>query len=676
MTRKRAVTLTALVATSALLFAACTSSPGQATSTTPTTAGSSAAPATSGAPSSSATNSGTVSSGPASSGPATSGATGSSAPTTSNEPAGADGCGKPHGAYTDPGTAAGAVTVGFNELSTSWNAQSSHGNSVYNSNALYLTQAQNWYYDKDLKLINNDSFMTCKVTSTKPLTIAYTINKDAKWSDGVPVSAEDLLMTWISNSGNFSTGEVKTDKDGNPLPSTGSTVAFDSSSPGLALIKAFPTISADHKTLTTVFTEPFVDYQLNLTIGVPAHAVAVKALGISDPTAAVAALVKAAQTKDNASLAKIANTWNTAFDFTALPSDKSLYLSDGPYIMSDFKANQFQTFTINPAYTWGPKPSVATITIQYAPDPTAAVQSLANGELQIINPQATADVLKGATALESQGVKVINGSGGTYEHVDLAENNKGPFDPATYGGDATKATEVRTAFLKTIPRQDIIDRLIKPLNPAATIRNSFTQVPGAPGYAPMVAANGMSAYDKVDLAGAKALLAQAGVKTPVNVRFMYADNNPRRASEYQLIAASAKQAGFNVIDAKNANWSSQLTNTKIYDAVLFGWQNSTTGVAQNPPNFLSGAAGQNNFYGYKNANVDKWMNQLNVTTDAATQTKLLTDTETQLVKDGFGTILFQFPDITAFDSTKVTGVGGIALVPGVFSNFWEWKIAG
>lgn len=673
MTRTRAVTLTAFVAASALVFAACTSSPGQAS---PSSSSATSAAGSSAAASSGSASSAPATSGAATSGTATSGAGGTGAPSTSTQPAGADGCGKPHGPYTAPATTSGTVSVGFNELSTSWNSQSAHGNSTYNANALYLTQAQNWYYDKDLNLVNNDSFMTCKVTSKSPLTIAYTINKDAKWSDGVPVTAEDLLMTWISNSGNFNTGDLKTDKDGNPLPSTPTTVAFDSSSPGLALVKAFPTISADHKTLTTVFSQPFVDYQLNLTIGVAAHAVAEKALGIKDPTAAVAALVKAAQTKDKLSLAKVANTWNTAFDFTAMPTDPLLYLSSGPYVMSDFKANQFQTFKINPNYTWGPKPAVATITIAYAPDPTAAVQSLANGELQIINPQATADVLKGATALSGQGVKVINGSGGTYEHVDLAENNSGPFDPKTYGGDATKATEVRQAFLKTIPRQDIIDRLIKPLNPSATIRDSFTQVPGSPGYAPMVAANGLSAYDKVDLAGAKALLAQAGVKTPVNVRFMYADNNPRRASEYQLIAASAKQAGFNVIDGKNAKWSSQLTNTKIYDAVLFGWQNSTTGVAQNPPNFLSGAAGQNNFYGYKNADVDKWMNQLNITTDAATQTKLLTETEQQLVKDGFGTILFQFPDITAFDTNKVTGVGGIGLVPGVFSNFWEWKIAG
>ena len=45
----------------------------------------------------------------------------------------------------------------------------------------------------------------------------------------------------------------------------------------------------------------------------------------------------------------------------------------------------------------------------------------------------------------------------SHEHVDLTVNNGGPFDPATYGGDEAKALAVRQAFLKTIPRQEIVD---------------------------------------------------------------------------------------------------------------------------------------------------------------------------------------------------------------------------
>ncbi len=142
--------------------------------------------------------------------------------------------------------------------------------------------------------------------------------------------------------------------------------------------------------------------------------------------------------------------------------------------------------------------------------------------------------------------------------------NGGPFDPKSYGGDAAKALAVRTAFLKMIPRQDIVDRLIKPLNPDAMIRDSYNVIPGSPNYDAITAANGMKDAHNGDIAAAKKILTDAGVdtSTPIKVRFMYADNNPRRANEYRLIAAAGKEAGFDVIDGKNADWSSQLPNTQ------------------------------------------------------------------------------------------------------------------
>ena len=120
--------------------------------------------------------------------------------------------------------------------------------------------------------------------------------------------------------------------------------------------------------------------------------------------------------------------------------------------------------------------------------------------------------------MKAQGITAETNVSGSWEHVDLVFDNKGPFDPATYGGDAAKANDVRQAFLKMIPRQDIVDRLVKPINPKAAIRDSFTQVPGSPLYNTIADSNGMKNYDKVDLAGAKALVAKSGAKTPITVR--------------------------------------------------------------------------------------------------------------------------------------------------------------
>ncbi len=82
--------------------------------------------------------------------------------------------------------------------------------------------------------------------------------------------------------------------------------------------------------------------------------------------------------------------------------------------------------------------------------------------------------------------------------MDLVQNNRGPFDPATYGGDAEKALKVRQAFLHGLPRQEVVDKLIKPINPDAEVRNSFLERPGPPGYDEIVAQNGSSEYAQVD----------------------------------------------------------------------------------------------------------------------------------------------------------------------------------
>ena len=455
----------AVVAGVGLVVAAC-STPGQQAAVNPT---SSPDTTTAGASVFSATGVGSGSSDASSALPSPS----------ANTASGDNGCGAPHGTYPDPGKPNGAVTSGSAELASSWNNQSSHGNATYNANPAFLTQASVYYYDKDLRVVNNDQFITCKVTKKDPLTIEYTINDAAKWSDGVPVTADDILLNWISGSGKYNTGEVKVDKNGVPLPSTGANVAFDNTLPGMALITDFPQLDPNGKKITMVFSKPFVDYQLNLnSTMVPAHVVGMKALGSADAKAGNQAIYDAAKSDDKAALAKVANFWNTGFDFQQLPTDKSLYLSSGAYLLTKFVKDQYMTFTANPDYTWGPKPTIAQITYQFLPDPTAAVQAMQNGEVQVIEPEhPTADTLKGLTALKGQGITAETDVSGNWEHVDLVFDNKGPFDPATYGGDTVKANEVRQAFLKTIPRQDIVDRLVKPINPKATVRDSFTQVP-------------------------------------------------------------------------------------------------------------------------------------------------------------------------------------------------------
>jgi peptide/nickel transport system substrate-binding protein len=315
---------------------------------------------------------------------------------------------------------------------------------------------------------------------------------------------------------------------------------------------------------------------------------------------------------------------------------------------------------------------VATIVYRIIGDPTAAVQAMENEEIDMILPQSTADILTQLQGLEDRGIVVDAGNGGTYEHVDLVFANGGPFDPATYGGDEAKALAVRQAFLKTIPRQEIIDRIIVPLNPDAALRDSFTAVPGEPSYDAIVEGNGSAEYAEVDIEGAQALLDEAGVTAPVDVRFLYAANNPRRQAEYELIRDSAAQVGFNVIDGNSPTWPADRENPSLYDASLFGWQTTAVAVSDSASNFVTG--GQNNPQGYSNPDVDAWFAELQGSVlEPDAQTDLLIDIESALWSDAFGVTIFQFPEILAYNETYVTNVSSIPLSPQMFHNFWDWE---
>lgn len=566
-----------------------------------------------------------------------------------------------------------SVNVGWNEPFRSTNNMTANGNATANANIIYMTTSFFNYYDGDLKLQKNEDFGSYEVVSEDPFTVKYTVNDGVTWSDGTPVDAADMILYWGAQNDMFDTvaaGDVETDDEGNAIVSEGE-VYFDSSSPALNEVTTFPEIGDDGRSVTFVYDNPRSDWELamNQPGPVAAHVVGKLALGVEDPTEAKQAVEDAFENKDNAALAKIADTWTNAFNFTSLPDDPDLYLSFGPYIISEYKENEYITLARNEKFNWGPEPKVDSVTVRYSEDPLASVTALQNGEVDLIAPQSSVDVL--ATLDGIDGVSYTTAPEGTYEHVDLTFNNGGPFDPATYGGDAEKAGLVREAFLKTIPRQEIIDKLIVPLQEDATTRDSFLLVPGAPGYDEVVANNGSDAWTNVDIEGAKSLLAQAGVTTPVDVRFLYGKSNVRRSNQFQLISASATQAGFNVVDNGNDDWGTVLGDGS-YDAALFGWQSTNTFILNAEANYVTG--GQNNYGGYSNPEVDALWAEVAPNTDPAREIELATQIETILNEDAFGVNIFQFPGVVA-NRDVLQGVSTIPLSPTIFWNYWDWEIS-
>jgi peptide/nickel transport system substrate-binding protein len=573
------------------------------------------------------------------------------------------------------------VTVAVSTPFTSANASTSFGrSSPTNADIAYLTGTGFGYYDDHYALIEDPSFGTAEIVGTDPFTVRYTVADGVTWSDGVPVDAADLLLAWAANSGSLNTPGFE---DGDYIdPATGQytddfpddVVFFDGTiGNGLELATATPRIVED-RSLEVTYDEVFPNWRLALAPGVPAHVVAEHALHLDagdpdDPDdrmaaamSAKAAMVTALVAGDQTALPAVSRFWNSAYNLTAIPADESLLVASGPYRVTAVAENESVTLTANPEYRGDRLPTYETIVLRFSPDPLETVALLASHQVDIVTPQPSADVLR---ALVDVGdVTVTAGSEGTFEHLDLqfADSRSGVF------GDE----RVRKAFLLVVPRQQIVDDLIAPLQEDAGLLDSFTLRPGAEGYAETIARNGSRDYAETDVDAATALLAEAGVEKP-RVCILYDPANPRRVAEFTLIRTSAARAGFVVTDCSNTGWQGLLGVAGAYDAALFAWDTTRLGPAAASAVFESDSA-LANFNRYDNPKVDALISQLGPAEDAAEVTRLLTGIDAELWADAYGLPLFAYPTVTAV-SADVTGVTRSPLGRGVFWDAWEWAPA-
>ncbi|GAB2703234.1 peptide/nickel transport system substrate-binding protein [Microbacterium marinum] len=567
-----------------------------------------------------------------------------------------------------------SITAAWNQAFYSMNGNTSFGNATANNNINYLVLDGFNYYNNTPELVKNESFGSYELVSEDPLVVTYTIADGVKWSDGTDVDAADLLLNWAAlsrslDTPDFDPGEFTDPETGeftDAFPTD--VVYFDSGATpdaGLGLVSKTPEVSEDGKSITLEYDKPFVDWELSFPSPLPAHVVGKKALELEDAAEAKQAVIDAIQNEDAAALAPISSFWNGGFNFTAMPDDPDLVVGSGPYVISNFEADQFITLTANPEYAGENSPNIEEITIRFIPDPLAAVQALENGEVDIIQPQATADLVTALDAIDD--ITVATSLGGTYEHVDLQ------FDKGKNPENIFKDPKVREAFLKTIPRQEIVDTLIKPIiGDDAILRDSQLFVPGAEGYDESAASNTSADFAEVDIEGAKALLAESGI-TDTSVCILYASNNPRRVNEFSLIQQSAAEAGFEVTDCGSEDWGGLLGTPGAYDASLFGWQSTSLGVTNSLPTFQTGAI--NNLNYYSNDEVDSIVAELNTTFDSAKQIELQAQMDKALWEDFYGVTIFQFPEVTAF-SGRVEGIESSILAPTVFWNAWDWSVTG
>ena len=533
------------------------------------------------------------------------------------------------------------ITVAHEQEFGSYNNNTAEENAVKNTFVLNQVLRGFWMYGEDGSLVPDTEFGTFEKTSDDPLTVEYTFADGATWSDGEPIDCDDFLLTWAANSGTYTTGETDpaTGEEG-LLFSTAGTTGYD--------LTEKPQCEDGDTTIEVVYTEPFADWQsgwAGLAI-LPAHVVEEQAGGID--------LIDAIQNDDQEALAAAAEFYNTGWVFNPGELDTAITPSAGPYMLESWDAGQSITLTANEEW-WGTPPKTRNVTVRFIPQEQQA-QALANGEIQIAEPQPNPDVVEQLEGLGDQ-VNVIQFDEYTYEHLD-----------PNFAG-AMSDPNLRRAFALCVPRQLIVDNLIKPVNANAESMDLRYVFPFSPEYQDMVGQAYDGTYEEANIEEARSILEENGL-TGTTVRIGYQTPNQRRTNEVDLIRSSCNEAGFDIQDAGQEDFFGNGLAAGNFDVALFAWAGSPL-VSGSSSTFTTG--GGNNNGTYSNPEIDELINELNVTPDPDAQNELITQIETILWEDLATIPLFAFPAVVAH-SNNIEGIKAQPSQTQVSWNMNEWAV--
>ncbi|WP_187393275.1 ABC transporter family substrate-binding protein [Arthrobacter echini] len=549
---------------------------------------------------------------------------------------------------------ASTITMAISQAPTAYNGNTAATNAVYNTYVDNLTSSAFAAFAASGNLERNEDFGTYEKTSDDPLTVKYTINEDAVWSDGTPIDYDDVLLSWAAMSGTHPTGE--TDEE------TGAEADLfqASSTNGFAQLKMIEGEAGD-KEFEAVFEDPYADWEAMFTTGLfmPAH-IAAEQGGLSADGDG-AELIDAIKNDDRDALTPVAEFWNTGWAYEAdLPSlpDPALLPSSGPYKL-DNAVNGTLTVVKNDKY-WGEEREGQTDTMVFKTVvDEEAVQALQNGDVDVIDPSSPTVDTK--TALEQIGetVTVDTGQSLTFSHVDLDQRPGAVFEDL----------KVRQAFAACIPRADMVDKFVTPVDPEGSVLNLHEYQPAQEDYQTVLDGAPAAQGDGVaDLEKAKSLLEEAGKTEPVKVSMMFASTSQLRADQVALVKDSCDQAGFEITPQPEAEWSAKLSQPGAWDAVVFGWAGSGL-VASGQSIYVTG--GEQNFGGYTNEKVDSLWDDIAMNTDAEQVVPLKSELEQMLAETQYNVVLYANPNITAY-SSKLEGVEQNPTQTGVTWNAYSW----
>jgi peptide/nickel transport system substrate-binding protein len=430
------------------------------------------------------------------------------------------------------------------------------------------------YHGPDGQIVADRDFGTVSVVGGTPLVLDYQIADNAVYSDGKPVTCDDIVLAWAAQSGKFPDFHAATQAG-----------YLD-----IANVECMP--GQKKARVSFIPDRGVVDYNqlFTATSLMPSHVIADQ-LNVD---------VTAALLSNNGPLvAQIAKLWNTIWDLKP-GVDLKRFPSSGPYKIESVLDRGAVVLVANDRW-WGPKAITKRVTVwSQGPD----IQDRVNNR--------SVDV-----------VDVASGSSGALTTPDNYERSDGPsngieqliFAP----GGPLAAPNARRAVALCTPRDSLAKDAGTPiansrLDPATD--DAVSAGDGAAEAGP---------FSKSDPVAARKALGGA----PLTVRIGYQGPNARLAVNVGVITKACGAAGITVSAVILDGSGPQALRDGKIDALLAS-TGGATGSGSSGSSALDAYAlhtgNGNNLSGYTNPQVDNAISALAVSADAAERARLLTET--------------------------------------------------
>lgn len=306
----------------------------------------------------------------------------------------------------------------------------------------------------------------------------------------------------------------------------------------------------------------------------------------------------------------------------------------GQYTITQFDQNNTVTYQINPNYNGTlPAANSAEVQTKYYTDASNLKLDIQQGNIDVAYRSLSATDI--ADLEKQEGIKVWTGPGGEIRYIVFNLDTQ-PYGAKAEGADAAKALAVRQAVADIVDR-DVISEQVYEGTYTPLYGHVAEGMTGATTELLDLYGDGNGGPD-VERAAKR--LEDAGVEVPVTISLQYSPDHygPGSADEYALIKDQLEASGLFSVELQGTEWTqySKDRSSDVYPSYQLGWFPDYSDADNYlTPFFLRGEDGNNGFLlnHYGSDEVDELIRAQGTEPDAAKRTELIEQIQTPLAND-------------------------------------------